>query len=187
LKNADKNIIYDTCNTLSVYDLSRAGCFNGGSTDFVASWEVEDEPCRTLLQVKAAGDGLYIAASHIRETQHITYHIHLIAVPSCLGNGALWFFECPVTGVHCRKLLFHNGYLQHRSAVKGLYQAQTHTPCIRKFMGDIKAVQTICKISEKVNAPWFRQTYACAPAKSYIKMLRQLREYEQRIGALHCT
>lgn len=185
MKNDHHSIIYDNCNTLSVYELIRAGCFAGGATDFATSWEADGRPCRTLLQIKADEDGLFIKAYHASEAVQVSYNIHLIAVPSGLGNSSLWYFECPVTGTHCRKLWFHNGYLQHRSAIKGLYQVQTHTASIQKFMGDVKAVQALSKISEKVNGRFFRKTYASAPAKSYVKMRRQLRKYEQAVCTVH--
>lgn len=66
-------------------------------------------------------DGFIIFDYTYNETQKINYKIQLIAKPSNLGKGLLWYFICPETGKVCRKLYLYNGYFLHTTAFKNLY------------------------------------------------------------------
>ncbi len=167
-----QSVIYDACPALSIFDLIKAGCFDQeGTTNVTIPYSVAFE---ILLQICIRKDASFITVSHTEEGRQITNDIQLLKVASGLGNGVVWFFICPVTGIRCRKLLFHNGYLQHRSAIKGLYKTQTNTPSIRQFMHDLKTIQTLTQISEKLTTPYFRKTYAGLPTKPYTKILRKI-------------
>jgi hypothetical protein len=44
----------------------------------------------------------------------INYRVHLVAIPSNLGKGFVYFFICPKIGKRCRKLYLADTYFYSR-------------------------------------------------------------------------
>ncbi|MGO4820947.1 MULTISPECIES: hypothetical protein [unclassified Flavobacterium] len=75
------------------------------------------------------------------------YKVQIISKPSNLGKGEVFYFVCPTTKKHCRKLYLHGGYFLHREAFKSLmYSKQLES---KKNRGLFKILEA-CHISDEV-------------------------------------
>lgn len=124
-------------------------------------------------------DGFIILDYTYNETQKINYKIQLIAKPSNLGKGLLWYFVCPETGKVCRKLYLYNGYFLHTSAFKNLYyEKQLRSRKIvewdKKF--GLLLDDDIYMQRYKKN---FKTHYKGKPTKKYLKLTKLIEAREQ--------
>lgn len=75
------------------------------------------------------------------------YKIRIISKPSNLGKGEVFYFVCPRTGKHCRKLYLHSGYFFHREAFNGLmYEKQIES----KKNRELSKIFDACYLSDEV-------------------------------------
>ncbi|MDV3927736.1 hypothetical protein CMT52_08955 [Elizabethkingia anophelis] len=124
-------------------------------------------------------DGFIILDYTYNETQKINYKIQLIAKPSNLGKGLLWYFVCPETGKVCRKLYLYNGYFLHTTAFKNLYyEKQLRSRKIvewdKKF--GLLLDDDIYMQRYKKN---FKTHYKGKPTKKYLKLTKLIEAREQ--------
>lgn len=115
---------------------------------------------------------------------HLTYsynkvsHNYCIALeylPSNLGIGKIWYFNCPFTGVRCRKLHLINGKFMHRSALpKGMYSTQILSKKWRRIEKAYGCYFERDKHYEEIFRKHFKRSYNGQPTKRYMKLLEEI-------------
>ncbi len=106
----------------------------------------------------------------------ITYRVNLVALPSNLGKGQIWYFTCPVTGVRCRKLHLVGSYLFHRSAFQGvIYELQTWSKKTRSE-AKLPAYRNlfIDRVISEAYSKRLRKTYRNKLTKRYLGFVKRL-------------
>jgi hypothetical protein len=108
------------------------------------------------------------------------YEIDIVSVPSNLGKGEVYYFECPKTFKRCRILYSIGGYFFHRDAFNNaMYDSQTIS----------KGNRAMCKLFDsygksenkyiETQKKHFKKHYAGKPTKRYLKALKEMRKAEQ--------
>lgn len=99
------------------------------------------------------------------QDEPVKYTVPLVSLPSNLGKGLVWYFQCPSTGKRCRKLYGAGKYFLHREAFQGcFYTCQTYSKKNREQMKVLRAV------FPKPTPPKRRQQfYNGKPTKRYLK------------------
>src|ERR1035437_3923417 len=121
-KFPDAMLLYDSCKTISIYDLMKTGCLIPDTeADITISLEPSDEqPGAVSLHINTHHVQPYVNLSYTSSELSKNYNINLVAEPCRLNNSVLWYFICPITGMRCRKLYYSDGCFQHRKAIKGV-------------------------------------------------------------------
>lgn len=116
----------------------------------------------------------YLRISYRCNEEKITQNIDLISKKSNLGVGTVWYFYCPIAQQLCRKLYFSNGKFTHRSAINGLYVAQTKSKKDRLIDNLRESMYGTEKIYEKIYSKHFKKHYRGKPTKKYKILLNKL-------------
>lgn len=108
----------------------------------------------------------------------IQYRVELVKRTANIGNGVLWFFECPNTLKLCRKLYFFNSCFLHREACIGaMYVAQTYSKRTRAMIKVFNGFHR--NTYQTIYSKHFRKYYQGKPTKRYLKASRQLEQSER--------
>jgi len=107
------------------------------------------------------------------------YQIRLVSLPSNIGKGKVWYFECPQTKKRCRKLYLVGGYFLHRTAFRNcMYELQTKSKDDRTKIKMIDIVFRTDDLYNQLYAKYFKRNYAGKPTKKYIKLMNKIRRVE---------
>ena len=105
------------------------------------------------------------------------YKISLVSLPSNLGEGRIWYFQCPFTGKRCRKLHLINGWFIHRSVLcHGMYSKQILSKkwrYIEKIYGNYFDLE---KYYEELYSKHFTKFYNGIPSKRYQKLRAKIKD-----------
>jgi hypothetical protein len=107
------------------------------------------------------------------------YEIDIVSVPSNLGKGDVYYFQCPKTFKRCRILYSIGGYFLHREAFdNAMYDTQTtskrNRAMCRLFDSYRKSENKYIETQKK----HFKKHYAGKPTKRYLKALKEMRKAE---------
>ena len=114
-------------------------------------------------------------------TEPIEYRVPIVSKPSNLGVGLIWYFVCPVTGKHCKKLYGASKYFLHREAFKGcMYECQTWSKNSRALIETMK--WTFAK-DNFMEGRWkyMKTHYRGKPTKTYLKYLKLCQKEAQML------
>ena len=169
-------ILYDELISISVYDLIKTGALG---THTETEWKIScQQPAEDIdkisILINTKHSQPFLVVSSISGGVNKNYKINLVPKPFNLNTGNLWYFICPVTGIQCRKLFYYQGYFLHRKAINGIYRKQALASNIRNIINRFENVMALGKMTKKVNAPYFRPTYASAPTKTYKQIIAKL-------------
>ena len=140
---------------------------NGINTDSIGLRSIIDSNPRIILNYKADGEPR-------------KYEINLVEVPSNLGNGSYFIFQCPFTFKRCRKLHLINGYFMHRSALRGaMYESQTQSKSYRTIKGIFEPYVLEDQYYAELHKPYFKTHYNGKPTKRYVKLMNKLHAASQ--------
>jgi len=108
------------------------------------------------------------------------YNIPLVSLPSNLGKGKVWYFQCPFTNKRCRKLHLISERFMHRSALpSGMYSIQTQSKRWR-FMDKVYGSYFESdKYYQELYSKHFKTHYKGKPTKRYLKLMRQINKAER--------
>lgn len=99
------------------------------------------------------------------------YKVPIVSIPSNLGNGLVYYFQCPFTEKQCRKLYSIGKLFLHREAAKGyFYEKQTYSAkskYLNRLFDGIEA-------REKIYHKYFKRFYNERPTKKYLKLQKQI-------------
>lgn len=172
-KYSTNPILYDKALQISVTALKNLELLQPNSFIFnILYWGYNQGKFEVFCTVDTQSPQPYVEFYYTYQGQSIKYKVGLLAVPSNLGKGKVWFFVCPITNKRCRKLYFGKGYFLHRTAFKnGMYYQQTQSKfcCkIDKLLGCYWALEDIEK---QLNSKYFKTHYAGKPTKKYVNLL----------------
>jgi len=121
----------------------------------------------------------YIELDYKCNDEPINYKVSIIDIPSNLGKGNVYLFQCPRTHKLCRKLYLADTYFLHRSAFKGcMYECQTQSKKIRSWNDTLGAYFKQDQHLEQLYKKHFKKTYAGKPTKRYLRLMEQIRKAE---------
>ncbi len=99
------------------------------------------------------------------------YKVKIISKPSNLGKGEVFYFVCPSTKKHCRKLYLLSGYFLHREAFHGLmYQKQLESKRSRDLGKLFEACYVPDEVYEERYKKYFKTHYNGKETKRYKKL-----------------
>ncbi|WP_299465389.1 hypothetical protein [uncultured Microscilla sp.] len=176
IKPSSSPVMYTDFLQLSLGMLKKEGFFEVGQW-IRGSFELKhcySPSLQTMLEVNLYSTNPYLELRYNYNGKSRYTKIDLVNIPSNLGKGKVWFFVCPVTGKHCRKLHYVNGYFMHRTAFKGFYRGQIESKASRwmyKAVNDMVKGQAAQKmiLSGKVLG-----SYAGKPTKRYLRLQKQI-------------
>ncbi len=165
-------IIYDDLPAISIYDLMKVGAQQRGVQ---TQWSVSlaltgHDNGQITIGVDISHPQPFITISQISNGQNRDYRVNIIAKPLQVNSGSNWYFICPVTGIHCRKLFYYRGSFQHRKAIPGIYSRQLLSGNQRKIISSYNNINVLAALAQKAGAPYFRPVYAGEPTKIYRKI-----------------
>jgi hypothetical protein len=108
------------------------------------------------------------------------YKVYLTSTPSNLNRGEIWYFICPQTKKHCRKLYSISGYFLHREAFKGcMYETQTQSKKYRQLDKTLGVYFKSDNLYSELYKKNFKKTYAGKPTKKYLRIMEQIQRAER--------
>ena len=121
----------------------------------------------------------FIVLDYKCNDKNYKYKVQLIATPSNLGTGNIWYFLCPFTGKKCRKLHLINERFMHRSALSsGMYSKQTKSKKWRQMEKVYGSYFDNEKYYKELYSKNFKTHYNGKPTKRYLKLLEKINESE---------
>ncbi|HMO39894.1 MAG TPA: hypothetical protein PKC76_09345 [Saprospiraceae bacterium] len=121
----------------------------------------------------------YLELNYRHKQKPIKYRVLIVSKPSNLGKGLIWYFFCPITKKHCRKLYLVDGYFLHREAFKGMYKCQARSKSSRQLF------HTLFARSDFMEGRKYLQThYLGKPTKSYLRYLDLEKKENQILSQL---
>jgi hypothetical protein len=179
--------LYDRCNTLSVTSLKHWGYIEPNLWKRgTVTWRTGDTVTSSIsICVAMHPESPYLELSYLCDGQSIRYRVPLVAVPSNLGRGDVWYFLCPFTDKRCRTLYLGDTYFTHRTAFRGMYQQQTRSRKSREFDREIATIYEAAEIYDEAQKPHIKETYRGKPTKRLLRLqkrveaLRRKRSFSQ--------
>jgi len=173
--------LYDEVKTVSITFLTKHGYLKPNQLKAGSvHWSRNGENIGSIsIRVCTHSENLFLEFDYKCNQVPIKYKVQLISVPSNLGKGVVWYFVCPRTGKHCRKLYLADTYFYHREAFKGcMYEKQTQSKKSRYLDKMIGAYFKSDKLYSELNEKYFKKTYAGKPTKKYLKLTQQIQKAE---------
>ena len=123
----------------------------------------------------------YVEIDYLCEKVPMRYKVRLVAVPSNLGRGEIWYFVCPSTNKRCRKLYLVGGLFLHRTAhPEALYELQTWSKATRtEAKHPVYQGLYADHIYQKIYIKYFKRTYKGKPTKRYLRLLKGLEKLDR--------
>jgi hypothetical protein len=129
------------------------------------------------IQVNTHSEQPFIELEYKYRDEPRNYTIHLTSCPSNLNRGVLWYFICPQTNRHCRKLYSIGGYFLHREAFRGcMYETQTQSKRYRQLDKTFGAYFKSDNLLKELYKKNFKKTYAGKPTKRYLRIMKLLQK-----------
>ena len=174
-------ILYDELKTVSISFLTKQGYLKQNLLRYgKIEWSRNgDKTGSVSIKVNMQSENQYLEFHYKCNEASINYKVPLIAIPSNLGKGVIWFFVCPYTGKRCRKLYLADTYFYHRSAFKGcMYEKQIKSKKSRYFDKTIGVYFKVDQLYDQLYKKHFKKHYAGKPTKRYLKLTRQIQQAE---------
>lgn len=174
-------VIFDSALQLHIKKLKKWGYLKTGAIgNTVVTWSENGNKIGSItIKVNLAISSPYIELDYKYKDESRNYRVNLVAKPSNLGKGLIWYFLCPLTKRLCRKLYSIEGYFLHREAIKGcMYESQTHSKKwrkIEKVYGDYFDQE---KYYKELNSKHFRKYYNGKPTKRYLYLMDKINNIE---------
>jgi len=173
--------LYDEVKTVSITFLTKHGYLKPNQLKAGSvHWSRNGENIGSIsIRVCTHSENLFLEFDYKCNQVPIKYKVQLISVPSNLGKGVVWYFVCPRTGKHCRKLYLADTYFYHREAFKGcMYEKQTQSKKSRYLDKTIGAYFKTDQLYEQLCKKNFKKQYAGKPTKKYLKLTQQIQRAE---------
>ncbi|MCI1267911.1 MAG: hypothetical protein LKG19_15150 [Saprospiraceae bacterium] len=178
-KNYTFPIILDNCLSLDIASLNKNGNLKlGHCKNSISIWSRgENDIAKIGITVNTQSDSMFIVFDYLCDNVPIKYWLELVAVPSNIGKGLVWYFICRVTNRRCKKLHLINGYFVHRTAYKNaVYSKQTASRSVREFGKCFSKLIKRENAIEYIQSKKFKMTYNGKPTKRYFKLINQIME-----------
>ena len=119
------SVIIDDLLNISTKKLREWNYFNHDDIrSGVVSWTTNDVTAASI-EIEVDMNEAVITLKYNQNGTPVNQIIHLEYLSSNIGNGKIWYFNCPVTMQRCSKLYLVNGGFVSRHAIKnGMYDIQ---------------------------------------------------------------
>jgi hypothetical protein len=170
----------ENCNTVSITKLKAWGYLNNGIKSGVISWSISGEVhSRIGIKSTILEHEKYITLEYTQSGETIKYDVSIISIPSNLGKGSVYYFVCPNTGKHCRKLYHNSKYFLHREAFRYFYyDKQIEAKKYRYLVSIFDKVFIKDEVYEEQYKKHFKTHYNGKPTKRYKKILDKIKRAE---------
>ncbi|MDE3124925.1 MAG: hypothetical protein KGK14_05365 [Bacteroidota bacterium] len=174
--------LYDDLKTVSISFLNKHGYLKPNQIqNGIITWSIEGNNTGSIsILSNTQSESPYLELSYKYNDKLIDYRVQLVAIPSNLGKGIIWYFICPSTAKRCKKLYLINTYFYHRLAFKGcMYKKQTLSK--RKRYSDklIDSCFQQVELIEQLYKKNFKKEYAGKPTKKYLNLNRKIQIAEK--------
>ena len=144
------------------------------------NWSSNGNPTGSIsIQVNTQSEQPYIELDYKYRDEPRKYKVYLTSTPSNLNRGEIWYFICPQTKKHCRKLYSISGYFLHREAFKGcMYETQTQSKKYRQLDKTLGVYFKSDNLYSELYKKNFKKTYAGKPTKKYLRIMEQIQKVE---------
>lgn len=117
----------------------------------------------------------YILLDYKCDGTNYNYKIPLVPLPSNLGTGNVWYFQCPFTNKRCRVIHLIDARFMHRSALpSGMYSKQTQTKKWRQIEKVYGYHFDNDKYYNELYSKHFKTHYKGKPTKRYLKLMQKI-------------
>lgn len=170
--------LYDECLKFDISFLKRHGYLQPGNLKSgFCSWSRNNDKIGSIGFKVSTIDEPYIELNYQSNGTPIKTRIILVAIPSNIRNGKIWYFICPTTGKRCRKLYLNNGYFTHREAFTGMYKIQTESHISRQITQKYKPMYAGNEY-DQLQAKHFTPYYNDKPTKRYTRIIEKIKKAE---------
>lgn len=172
--NYDKTV--DDCLTVSITKLKEWDYLKSGTKSGTISWSRNGETHSKInILVRFSEFEKYIEFNYSVNGEPKNYKAKIIAIPSNLGKGNLYYFKCPVTHKLCRKLYLDSGMFLHRTAFNMIYDKQKESKKWRGLTAIFDKAVLSEKIYEERYKKYFKTHYNGKPTKRYLKLEEKIK------------
>lgn len=174
-KHSNFPTLFDEVLQINISKLNEWGYLKPGfKTSTTIQWSREGRQMASIgLLVNM--DEMYIILNYHYGDQLRRYRVWIVAVPSNLGRGVVYYFRCPNTGKRCRILYQVGGYFLHRDASPGsYYESQIQGKRMRTLERMCKPVFKRDQLYEELNKPYFKRHYDGKPTRRYAQINKLL-------------
>lgn len=172
---------YDMVPSIKITSLKNWGYLEGKrTTDFDYSWTggwMESKTINVIIDTNCEKPCMLLQYDHEGESMQVL--VYFTFVKSNLGKGLIWYFECPYTGKHCRKLYHLGKYFAHREAFNNAcYMSQTLSDNKRWLSTGWVKFNRKEKALGWLHGKHFKTHYKGKPTKRYLQALKWIEEGE---------
>ncbi|WP_165425780.1 hypothetical protein [Flavobacterium sp. XN-5] len=163
----------EDCLTLSIKKLKEWNYLNFlGTKSGTITWSRNGEKHSSIsISVTNNSFEMYATLDYKCNGEPTKYKVEIIGKPSNLGKGEVFYFVCPITKKHCRKLYLHSGYFYHREAFKSLmYSKQIESKKNRDLFKIFEASQLSDEIYEERYKKYFKTHYKGKETKRFKRL-----------------
>lgn len=122
----------------------------------------------------------YLKLTYTCRDQEIQYKVPLVKVPSNLGKGKQWFFQCPRTHLLCRTLYHCDLHFYHRNAFKGfMYESQARSKKLRLIDRVYGSYFKQDNYYDELYSKHFKTHYAGKPTKRYLSLMEKIQDVKE--------
>jgi|GEM_PF-6020813 len=124
------------------------------------------------LNIDTGYDNDYADIQFVCQGRLITQRVELVAKPSGLRKGTVFFFKCPDTGQYRRTLYLYNGLFVSRKAIgHTTYLSKLESKKQSLFMKSIRKIMKDQKLIVLSKKPYFKRYHAGNLTKRYMRVL----------------
>jgi len=166
--------------TISITKLKAWNYLVTGQHTGVITWSRNGTVTSTIsIQVVFTDFQKYVVLDYKCNDEKINYRVNIESVPSNLGKGEIYYFVCPNTRKHCRKLYFSCSYFLHRTAFTGLmYQNQIESKKSRQLLKIFNKLELPDEVYQERYKKYFKTHYNGKPTKRFLKLENKIRVSE---------
>lgn len=168
-------ILFDEVPHLTISTLSQKGFFNESMKGAI-TWYCDKTVAAEITVLSEISQSPCITLLYIYKGEERKYRIELESRKSNLGKGIHWYFICPVTKKHCRKLYCVNGFFLHREAFKGIafYRSQTESKTWRELSKVLHRRYNREEFEKELESKYFKTYYKGEFTKRYLRVMRKM-------------
>ncbi|CDF80435.1 conserved hypothetical protein [Formosa agariphila KMM 3901] len=174
--------IFDEEKCISISDLKKLKYFNKNNlVSGTINWTNRGVKTGSIgISVLMTNKTNVVSFDYKCNNNEYKYEVQLIAIPSNLGKGKVWYFLCPFTAKRCRKLHLIDERFMHRSALpSGMYSKQTHSKKWRQMEAVFGTYFDRDDIYDELYSKHFKRFYKGKPTKRYFKLLKKIKQAEK--------
>ena len=167
---------FDECTTLQLSYLKKIGLLNYSmsSSVFWTYTNTGEHAASIGVRSEITEHSKTLYLKYTSNGEPIEYAVKLRSVESNLGNGVVWYFECPVTGLLCRNLYLIGRYFLHRKAHKhACYSSQDQSKSFQKEYKVLFALLKSDKLFKQVMKKHYRRWYKGKITKRHERLRRK--------------